>query len=522
MHSACGETCRLGLDPCYAGCVWPIGCERLDEPGIEAIIRERSTRLKPGTKRTVLHEPDAIFRRPPIRDWDPSGPIKVGVCTSGLQIGGADRWVLDLLAVASEPPFAVAGTGALQPNIRHPSIVERAAARGPVEWTSEGITKIAQQADVIVSWGVPNLHALLPDPGPRTVLVAHNVTDDDWTVSSLRDASQATACVACAKAACECYPESERNRCTVIYSTAPEPPRIIHRWPVRDAWGVPRDAKVFGFLGRMAAQKYPEGLAKAIKHLPPEWVGVYVGPLDGPDSASCLEQIKAVGVDDRLYFPGPTDDPYSALAAFDEMYLASKFEGHSVAMTEALMLGVPIIATRVAFTEEYPEFIREVPQLDDGRAIAAAVLADTEDPRGTADRVARARIFAMSHLSFTRFRREWRSFLASAMGPEAIERLKQTDGPDLSGPFMPVVAQPEPPSFGRKVFNFGKAVVQHIATGAELADNVTAEARLAVCRGCELFDAAAETCKNCGCSMPRKVRWKEQRCPLGKWPTLAA
>jgi hypothetical protein len=90
--------------------------------------------------------------------------------------------------------------------------------------------------------------------------------------------------------------------------------------------------------------------------------------------------------------------------------------------------------------------------------------------------------------------------------------------PDCSGP-----------SLARKIFNFGKAVVGHVATGAKEAPEEVIQARLAICAGCEYFDKEQGVCKHkrCGCNMQRKTRWAEAACPLDppKWgpykpPTL--
>jgi glycosyltransferase involved in cell wall biosynthesis len=190
----------------------------------------------------------------------------------------------------------------------------------------------------------------------------------------------------------------------------------------RAAWGVPSGRRALGFLGRVTEQKYPEAIPRALEHLPPEWVGVVVGPLE--QEAPIRRAIAQCEVGNRIILAGPTDDPASALAAFDVMLAPSIFEGLPVAWVEAWLLGVPLIATAVAFTEEHPELIRSVPQSATGQELAAAILTDQADAAGTAARVELARTFAREQLGFDRFKAEWSHLLASTVGPEAVTALE--------------------------------------------------------------------------------------------------
>jgi hypothetical protein len=75
----------------------------------------------------------------------------------------------------------------------------------------------------------------------------------------------------------------------------------------------------------------------------------------------------------------------------------------------------------------------------------------------------------------------------------------------------------QPPGLLTKAANFGKAIVSHVAAGRPEADAATVAARWATCRACPMFDAAGVTCRACGCVLEIKIRWAEQRCPIGKW-----
>ncbi len=79
---------------------------------------------------------------------------------------------------------------------------------------------------------------------------------------------------------------------------------------------------------------------------------------------------------------------------------------------------------------------------------------------------------------------------------------------------------PQAPGVVQQVVNFAGAVARHVAGGMQTVTEEEYQARLAVCQGCEHFKD--NQCRQCGCrvagDLMAKARWKEQRCPLGKWP----
>jgi len=81
-----------------------------------------------------------------------------------------------------------------------------------------------------------------------------------------------------------------------------------------------------------------------------------------------------------------------------------------------------------------------------------------------------------------------------------------------------------PPQFARRVWNFINAAASHIRHGLPVVSEQEARRRLDICEGCkEWFDPESGRCNRpeCGCNMDVKVTWAEQRCPIGKWDTVA-
>lgn len=89
------------------------------------------------------------------------------------------------------------------------------------------------------------------------------------------------------------------------------------------------------------------------------------------------------------------------------------------------------------------------------------------------------------------------------------------------GEISSVPKSPAEPGLIRKAANFGKAVIQHAATGFQNVTEEQHEERMKACRACEFFNGQA--CNICGCNAEAKSWWKEQLCPHpagSRWPLV--
>lgn len=90
-----------------------------------------------------------------------------------------------------------------------------------------------------------------------------------------------------------------------------------------------------------------------------------------------------------------------------------------------------------------------------------------------------------------------------------------------------------PPTTARKLLNFSLAAIQHVAAGMPTCNQDEIDQRIAVCHTCELYQPNQENPEvgvcghpDCGCTVTReakfisKLAWRDQKCPLGKWPEL--
>jgi glycosyltransferase involved in cell wall biosynthesis len=106
---------------------------------------------------------------------------------------------------------------------------------------------------------------------------------------------------------------------------------------------------VIGTIARLGEQKGLDDLLRAAAQLPDARV-VVVG--DGPLRAKLSELADALGVVDRVTWAGWVDDPASLLATFDVFVLPSRFEGLPLVILEAMLAGVPVVATDVGSVAE--------------------------------------------------------------------------------------------------------------------------------------------------------------------------
>jgi glycosyltransferase involved in cell wall biosynthesis len=109
--------------------------------------------------------------------------------------------------------------------------------------------------------------------------------------------------------------------------------------------GLPADALVVGAVGRLTFQKAPEDLVTAVARLDrTDVVGAWVG---SGELAGRVRRRAAALPDGRFRLTGERSDILDILPAFDIFALPSRYEGLPTAIVEAMICGVPVIATAV-------------------------------------------------------------------------------------------------------------------------------------------------------------------------------
>lgn len=114
----------------------------------------------------------------------------------------------------------------------------------------------------------------------------------------------------------------------------------------RQLLGLPDSAPVVGAVGRLSYQKAPEHFVAALVALRrPEVTGVWIG--DGELAGRVHELARHALPGARVLLVGDRADVPELLPAFDVFALPSRYEGLPVAIVEAMVCGVPVVATAV-------------------------------------------------------------------------------------------------------------------------------------------------------------------------------
>ena len=77
------------------------------------------------------------------------------------------------------------------------------------------------------------------------------------------------------------------------------------------------------------------------------------------------------------------------------------------------------------------------------------------------------------------------------------------------------------PSLPKKIINYTKASIKHLADGLVHTTLETQEERRSICRQCPFRDSESPVliCSHpdCGCYIDSKVVWASEECPIGLW-----
>ncbi|HUP71167.1 MAG TPA: glycosyltransferase [Acidimicrobiales bacterium] len=149
---------------------------------------------------------------------------------------------------------------------------------------------------------------------------------------------------------------------------------------VRGRYGIPLDAKVVGWSGRLHPVKAVPALVAAVALLDGWWL-VLVG--GGEDEARIRRKVEDAGIGNRVVMTGEVADVAPLLVAFDVFCLPSAWEGMPGALLEAMAAGLPVVATRVGGVGEVVDHGVSgllVAPGDDVAALAGAIAAAAERP----------------------------------------------------------------------------------------------------------------------------------------------
>jgi glycosyltransferase involved in cell wall biosynthesis len=188
-------------------------------------------------------------------------------------------------------------------------------------------------------------------------------------------------------------------------------------WQRRPDW---RSAPRAVFVGRLAPEKGLGTLIDAwpaVRETHPQARLILIG--EGPQRPELEKRARSLGLgpgpDQAVEFPGAVADVNARLRAADLFVLPSKEEGMSIALLEAMALGIPLVASSI------PGNRRLVSDFKHGR------LAPPEDPQALARVIAEQwdnfdRAFHMSRAARSRVQQE---FSIAAMARQHLELFRE-------------------------------------------------------------------------------------------------
>jgi glycosyltransferase involved in cell wall biosynthesis len=307
------------------------------------------------------------------------------------------------------------------------------SAMMPVGYGHDAGRALAAVCDVIVSWAVTDVSMLLAglDSPPKLVMACHFPGESPWGEGTLEMLRPVDRLVAVSELALESIPLPEREGASVIWNAVDSDRLKVRRGrsTVRASWGIPEDAPVAGYLGRLSPEKDPEAMIRLASALPEPWHVVLVG--EGRERASLASQARSIG-SGRVHLVGGDPAVGDVLGAFDTLIVPSRFESFGLTLAEGLWAGLPVISTRSGLAKLEPGLVRTIPIGAGGSALAEAVLADRADQVGTRSRVDRARAFARERLGLDRFGRDWTACLVDLCGGELVIEARMRDAACLS------------------------------------------------------------------------------------------
>lgn len=295
-----------------------------------------------------------------------SAPLRILLIATGLELGGAERQVVDLADRLATRGHRV-GLAYLvgEAELRPGADVELHAldfSKTPVGMLRGGLRlrRLLRQwrPDVVHSHMVhANLIARavrLVAPMPRLVCTAHSTVEGGRAITLAYRLTDHLADVSThvSREAVEAYERAgavPRGRMRAVlngidvrlFSDAPgrriQARRRLFPWP---------GARLLLSVGRLADEKNHAGLLRAFAQIASRYPDVQLWIAgDGPCREALLRQCEALGLGEKVVFLGVRHDVPELMQAADVFVLPSRYEGFGLVVAEAMASGTPVVAT---------------------------------------------------------------------------------------------------------------------------------------------------------------------------------
>ena len=206
------------------------------------------------------------------------------------------------------------------------------------------------------------------------------------------------------------------SRVHLVRNACAPPAGLCDRNTARRQLCLPRDGFVVGWVGRLSREKGLDVLLEALPRL--AGTPVTLAVVGGGAEREALEaQARRLGVASQVLWCGVVADAARIFPAFDLLVMSSRTEGTPIALLEAMITGVPVVATAVG---GIPDLLAPDAGVlvapEDPAALAAAIRGVLAFPSGAARRAATARTRAQRELGVDAWAARYDEVYAGALG----------------------------------------------------------------------------------------------------------
>ena len=351
-----------------------------------------------------------------------TNPVKVGFCVPCFLWGGVESWI-DTLSAAVDPDLVQwTGMAIAYPFTRAEALLARVAKRMPIYEAGASMTKSAaanaalRGADVALVYGFHALSETLCDFSGKVVFVNHGV--GSFTADVMRKNAERIDHVVAVSPASGAIARQIFPTKTSVVLNGIESSRCITKVgaaKTRRELGLPADAVVVAYVGRLSPEKHPAAAAAAVGALGPGFYALYMTSMSSIEQDSAARtQLEGLS-GGRIAFAAPESHLGDILAASDCLVNASYEEGYGLAVIEAMFAGVPVIATATGILPDlesrYGALAVCVPFAAPPEVLADAVLvAVSPDWRS---KTSKSRGVVERELTAAKMARGWESVLAT-------------------------------------------------------------------------------------------------------------
>lgn len=366
--------------------------------------------------------------------------VKVGFLSPSLRMGGAERWMLGLARHCDPARIKWVGTALTEWSREHTMMTREMNRYMPVYGTlvkadsldndhefvrrpgpdaSTGISIVASQADVILTWVEGKLGIMLNYYRQNYALKVVAISHSNWPQCMGSIQGDADFLTAVSREACNGYWPDGKCPIEVIHNGVDieRAVPIIGRKAFREKFGLANGDIILTYIGRFSKEKNPLAAAMAAQYMGKQFKALYIGGGDttaGYSDAEWLPQLDHVAPDQYVH-TGKMDSVGDALAISNVLVNCSNNEGFCLSIVEAWLAGVPVVATSVGAIPEleaiYGPLVVTVPIGCDAKTIADAVaVAMSSSWRSVIDK---ARNLAWNNFTAPAMAERWTNYLES-------------------------------------------------------------------------------------------------------------